>query len=346
LGLSQSELARAAGITRQAVAAIESGRVQPTVGVALAIARRLEASVEELFGTRESGETLHLEHADATLDVGSRVVLANIGGRLVARAIDELPPLPGLVEAAGAVVSGTDGGGLRLRLLQSPASIDRTIFLAGCDLGVALLARRAARHVAGQECIWLSTSNEQALQELSLGRVHMAAVHVARGNDDRFAIPGTVGFEVSGLEEGWLVARGNPLKLTGARDLLRRRARLVNRPRGSGARALLDAELRRAGIAARSIDGYRHVLPGQLDVARAIAQDFADTSIGIGAVAHAFRLDFIPLRQERCLLVVPQAYLRHPGVETVIDTLRSPSYRRDLEAIDGYDTRRTGERVV
>ena len=40
-GLSQRNLAQAAGITRQAVGAIESGRMQPSVGIALRLARAL-----------------------------------------------------------------------------------------------------------------------------------------------------------------------------------------------------------------------------------------------------------------------------------------------------------------
>jgi putative molybdopterin biosynthesis protein len=50
-GLSQRALAEAAGVTRQAVSAIENGRVQPGVGIALALARVLGASVEELFAS-------------------------------------------------------------------------------------------------------------------------------------------------------------------------------------------------------------------------------------------------------------------------------------------------------
>ena len=42
-GISQSDLARRAGISRQALSAIESGTYQPSVGVALALARELHA---------------------------------------------------------------------------------------------------------------------------------------------------------------------------------------------------------------------------------------------------------------------------------------------------------------
>src|SRR5262245_9007083 len=58
-GLTQDELARRAGLSRQALGAIESGAYQPGVGAALALARELGHSVEALFGT--PAEPAHLE---------------------------------------------------------------------------------------------------------------------------------------------------------------------------------------------------------------------------------------------------------------------------------------------
>lgn len=49
-GLSQEELAAQVGATRQTISALERGASLPSVGLALALARVLEFSVEELFG--------------------------------------------------------------------------------------------------------------------------------------------------------------------------------------------------------------------------------------------------------------------------------------------------------
>jgi putative transcriptional regulator len=49
-GYSQDELARALYTTRQTISAIETGRSKPNVLLALAIARELDSTVEELFG--------------------------------------------------------------------------------------------------------------------------------------------------------------------------------------------------------------------------------------------------------------------------------------------------------
>jgi putative transcriptional regulator len=47
--MTQQELARRAGVTRQTIHAIEKGRYNPSVGLALRLARIFEVPVEALF---------------------------------------------------------------------------------------------------------------------------------------------------------------------------------------------------------------------------------------------------------------------------------------------------------
>lgn len=49
-GLSQEGLAEQAGVTKLTILRIEKGQTRPSVDVALAIARALDGSVEQLFG--------------------------------------------------------------------------------------------------------------------------------------------------------------------------------------------------------------------------------------------------------------------------------------------------------
>lgn len=48
-GLSQAALAEALGVSRQTVNAIETGRYDPSLPLAIAIARHFDKSVEEIF---------------------------------------------------------------------------------------------------------------------------------------------------------------------------------------------------------------------------------------------------------------------------------------------------------
>ena len=49
-GLSQDELAELVGSTRRTISSLERGTSLPSVGLALAVARALNRTVEELFG--------------------------------------------------------------------------------------------------------------------------------------------------------------------------------------------------------------------------------------------------------------------------------------------------------
>ena len=49
LGLSQEELAKRCGVSRQTVNAIENNKYDPTLALAFALAKQLQLTVDELF---------------------------------------------------------------------------------------------------------------------------------------------------------------------------------------------------------------------------------------------------------------------------------------------------------
>lgn len=49
LGLSQEELAKACGVSRQTINAIENNKYDPTLSLAFRLARELEMTVDGLF---------------------------------------------------------------------------------------------------------------------------------------------------------------------------------------------------------------------------------------------------------------------------------------------------------
>lgn len=311
-GLSQRALSEVAGITRQAVGAIESGRMQPSVGIALGLARALGTTVEELFGVEE-------EPAPQP----ARLAAATIAGRTVAHALDK-----------------------DHLAIEPTESAVPNVFLAGCDLAVGLLSRHALARSRDMRVLWLSMTNRAALDALARGKVHAAVVHGDVTPRQAQRLVEFLGFELATTEEGWLLAHGNPLGLRGAVDLARTKARLANRPAGAGARRLFDEQLRRFKVDPRRVAGYDCELAGQLDVGRAIAQGFADAAVGTASVARVFALEFVPLREERCALLVPRDAVRTPEIRALLDALRSTPYRRDLEALKSYDVTRTGEQIA
>ena len=312
-GLSQRALAQMAGITRQAVSAIESGHMQPSVGIALALASSLGTTVEELFDSAR--------HAAAA--PAARSASATIAGRTVTHSL-----------------------ATEYLAIEPAQDVIPNVFLAGCDLAVGLLARHTLSRTRDVRVLWLPMTNRAGLRALGKGLVHATVVHGQISPQQRQRLGDSVAFELATTQEGWLFAPGNPLRLRGAADLPNRKARLANRPSGAGARRLLDEQLRRSRVDPRTVVGYERELPGQLDVGRAIAQDFADTAIGAASVARVFSLQFVPLHEERCTLFAPRAALRTPEIRALVDALRSTAYRRDLESLQSYDASRTGEEIA
>ena len=310
-GFSQRTLADSAGITRQAVGAIESGRMQPSVGIALGLARALGASVEDLFGS-----------ADVRAPKRARIASGTVGGRPIVHALT----------------------GDRLAVEPAENSVPAT-FVAGCDLSAGLLSSHAMVRSRDVRALWLTMTNRAALDALANGTVHAAVVHIVP-TERAHASQSYLRFEIAMTEAGWFFARGNPLGLRGATDLIRKKVRIANRPAGAGARRLLDEQLRHVAIDPSRVAGYARELPGQLDAGRAVAQGFADAAIGTAGAAAAFDLAFVPLRAERCVLLIAAGSARTPEIRTLLETMRSVAYRRDLEALASYDTSRTGERIA
>ncbi len=214
LGLSQQELARLAGVTRQAISGIEAGQYAPSATVALRLARALGCRVEELFWLEEDVPEVEAVPADGFSGTGAqRLALAQVGGRWVAHPLTgydgfrtELIPADGVglwadepeevapderSRAAGLdepnSAEGPDGLGeadrrqpprLRVRLLDAPENLLRTAVVAGCTPALSLWARAAERWHPGLRVHWIFANSTDGLQRLARGEVHAAGVHL------------------------------------------------------------------------------------------------------------------------------------------------------------------------
>jgi molybdate-binding protein len=146
-------------------------------------------------------------------------------------------------------------------------------------------------------------------------------------------------------EEGIIVRRGNPKTVRTVADLTRPAIRLINREQGSGARRLLDRELRSAGIPTGRIRGYR-MKSYPISRLRLVSKWLGDA--GIGAMPRRpFMVSIYPLQRERYDLVIPKAHYESlQSLRTLLDLIVSKPFRDELEALGGYDTRDTGKLVA
>ncbi|HEU4683495.1 MAG TPA: substrate-binding domain-containing protein [Nitrospira sp.] len=361
-GLTQQGLASKAGITRQAVSSIESNLYLPTTAVALRLASVLDCRVEDLFSLTESAQTIEGEllgslptnHREAH---PLRVKVAAIGLRTIVRPTSGLGDILNYTVPADGYVVGLAGGGrtgnrVKVRLSCDRHSITREISVAGCDPAIYLAGEHLRRHNDDTMVVGWTMGSMAALAALQRGEVHVAGVHLfdpASGQSNlpflRRLLKGSR-YEVVTFamwEEGFLVRPGNPKSLRTVADLTDPAVSLVNREEGSGARLLLDQRLRAAGIDASRVHGYDRTVASHFEVARAVIGRQADVGIGIRSAAELFGLDFVPLQSARYDLVVPKLYLEsHPTLSHLFETLSMRSFRTEIEALGGYDTRETG----
>ena len=168
-GLSQQQLAGVAGVTRQAVSAVESGHSDPSLRVALGLARALGMTVEELFGPGDLGDPVLARPVAPVSSPGSRVALATVGDTFVALPLDtDLAARLGFGAAGGLMVRAGGnqiGGGdqIAVRPIGPPRP---TVVVAGCDPG-SRAADRGDR--PGQHRITEVTGAEQFLDRHAKG---------------------------------------------------------------------------------------------------------------------------------------------------------------------------------
>jgi len=142
--------------------------------------------------------------------------------------------------------------------------------------------------------------------------------------------------DVATRRQGLMVAPGNPRKVYELADLMRPEVRFINRQPGSGTRHLLEGLLGQAGLASSAIAGYEQGEFTHAAVAAFVASGMADVAFGLETPARQFKLDFIPLASERYFLLCREATLALPQLQTMLALLRSEAFRRDIDALPGY----------
>ena len=146
--------------------------------------------------------------------------------------------------------------------------------------------------------------------------------------------------------QGLIVPPGNPMGLGRLEDLSESGARFINRQRGSGTRMLLDYMLGRLGIDAGAVAGYDREEYTHLAVAAAVAGGRADVGLGVLSAARALGVDFVPLLEEQYDLAIPAEFYESELLGPMLELVRSDEFRRELEAMGGYDTGMTGQFLV
>ncbi len=184
-GFSQQQLAGMAGVSRQAVSAVEAGHSDPSLRVALALTRALGMTVEELFGPGEAPPPVTARPLAPLGAPGTRVSLAPMGDSFVAIPLGGDSATQAGFTSAGGIVAGRDDEVL-------PIGPPRpTLVVAGCDPALPLLEIPLGRLDPPVGFTWWACGSAEALRLAEAGLVHAAGAHLRGPGSTTPARPGT-----------------------------------------------------------------------------------------------------------------------------------------------------------
>ncbi len=302
----------------------------PSVAAALSLAKALGCTVEDLFDAVDES-ALGATWAWPPIHEPCRYWEAEVGPRTF-----RYP-----VEATACGTLGHDGvyaGGSFVS--HGQAAPEMTFVLASCDPAVSILASELARS-SGVRLIALSRSSREALALLGKGLVHAAGVHFAKGRSaagNAESVKDQLGenfrlVHAARWQEGLSLAPG--VKARSVRSALGADLRWVGREPGSAARQCLD-ELRPNRPPRRLARDHR-------GVAEAVRCGWADIGVCLRLVSEEAGLSFLTVREESYDICYPAGAEADPRIQALLRAMRSPTYRRIVGELPGFNTAQTGE---
>lgn len=227
----------------------------------------------------------------------------------------------------------------------------RQISISGQDLVLDILGKHLEKR-GDYKVLRSYEGSLNSLFSMYKGECDIVSLHMFDGETATYNIPYVkkilIGFPYTIIhllsrKAGFMVQKGNPLQIRAWIHLTQSNVRLVNREIGSGARILLEEQLRLHQISAKAIMGYENEESTHLSVASSIAAGKADVGIGIEKVAKMVDLDFVPLISESYDLVIMNKLENEPLLALLIEILNTDSFKKEIKALSDYDISRTGE---
>jgi DNA-binding XRE family transcriptional regulator/molybdate-binding protein len=327
LGWSQTALAERAGVSRQLVSAIESGRHQPNVAAAIGIARALNMLVEELFAepfTRAVpvlGEDQVMPDRPDTREVA--VTVAAVGETVVA-----VPARHGVINperwAWADATMAADGA---LTMLSGGSR--GALVIAGCDPALGVLAEMTERHT-GHRVLTAHASTGKSLDALAAGRVHGVVVHAPAGQMPVAPVP-VRRWHLARWQVG--VTSGRAAGVPTVEEIAERNLHVVQRDLGASTQSAFTRALQRIG-APMEVRGP--IAEGHVDVARRVAAG-AGAGLTMEAAARSFGLGFVPLEDHEVQVWIDARWANLPAVIAVLTIVGSAALKARLGLIGGYD---------
>lgn len=318
LDLTQGELARRAGVSRQLIGALEAGRHLPRVDAAISIASALATDVPSLFGP--VADSFDVVSGDS-VEEGEMIRLGRVGETTV-------HSVAGVGStgwhAADAIVEGG-----RLKRLSSIAP---GVVMVGCEPGLGVLEETLREGSRGGLSVTCSTG--AAIRALREGRAHLAVVH-GESPDESDA----EGLDVTRYHLcSWRVGLAGPAEQSGWVDeALDGRVEVAQREEGAGVQLAFER------AAPRPVRGP--LVGGHVEAAR-LAATTGMPAVTIEPAAVAFGADFHSLETHRAEVWVSRSWVGDSGVEAVMNEIVGERFRRRLAGVGAYDLSGIGGRAA
>ncbi len=182
------------------------------------------------------------------------------------------------------------------------------------------------------------------LARLAEGKALAAGMHVFEPDTDSFnrehvvrqlAGQPVVLLEMFRRQQGLVVPAGNPRGIAGVSDLAG--LRFVPRQPDAGSHVLFRHLLAQAGIPPEAVTALDPPARSEADVALAVAEGKADAGLAIAGAARQYRLDFVPLFQERYDLLAWRRQVFEPPLQALLAFCRGDTFRERAASFAGYD---------
>lgn len=326
---TQAELARRSGVTRSSIAAIETGALVPSVHSAIALARCLDCTVEELFDDQTDNPAKWAWEPEQSKRGYWK---SAFGPEMLAFPVEPLPfsvlPPDGW----------HDGQSMTPMAHQNP---ELTLIIASCDPAAGFLAAMM-REKEGIRMLPFYRSSNEALALLKQGVVHVAGMHL-REIDENEGNP-VVAREFLGKgyrflrgavwQEGVAVRAGEGV--TTFRKAASSRIRWIGRKPGTGARRCQDKVI-------PAEKAPEQVAQNHWEVAMAVRHGWIDAGICHGLAAAHANLELLPASREAFDFCYPVGLENDPRIRALRKVVKSTDYRKGLGAFTGIDSQSTGE---
>ncbi len=302
-------------------------------------------------------------HSAMGVDEFVRVTLGQVGKELMATPAGKgAGAVMSLVRADGILTlpAGSEGVGageeVNIELLRPLTDVKSTLVAIGShDNIIDILTNLLHKGEASIRVSSAHVGSMGGIMAIRRGEAHLAGSHLLDEKTGEYNISFIKRFlantplqliNLCYRQQGLIVAKGNPLNITGFADLANpeKNISFINRQNGAGTRLLTDKTLADQNIPTSAISGYEHEEYTHMSVAAAIASGSVDCGMGILAAANALHLDFVEVAEERYDLIIPKTFLDDPKIRQLLELVQeSTEFKELVHKLGGYSLRDSGK---